>query len=338
MTGLAIATLVVPAVTAWIVIAILRRSRLARPLADIPNERSLHASPTPRVGGLGLIIAALPVVAWVGDAEIAILAACAALLAVVSIFDDVRSLPISVRLPAHAAAATVAILAIAGPARAHGGLGVVEAAVAIVAIVWMTNLYNFMDGSDGLAGGMTVIGFGALALAAASAREWPLAAACAAIASAGAGFLAHNFPPARVFLGDAGSIPLGFLAAALGLHGTLVDAWPLAFPLIVFSPFIADATATLARRVLRGEAFWRAHRSHYYQRLVLAGWSRRRLALAAYAVMAAAAVSAWALRPAEANVRFAIIACWVALYAVLFLAIERRVRPVAPDPGPSHGI
>jgi hypothetical protein len=106
----------------------------------------------------------------------------------------------------------------------------------------------------------------------------------------------------------------------------------------VFSPFIADATATLARRVLGGEAFWRAHRTHYYQRLVLAGWSRRRLALAAYVLMAAAAASAWTLRSAEANVRFAIIACWVALYAALFLAIERRVRPVAPHPGPSHGV
>jgi UDP-N-acetylmuramyl pentapeptide phosphotransferase/UDP-N-acetylglucosamine-1-phosphate transferase len=273
-----------------------------------------------------------------GDAPVVALIGCAALLAVISAIDDVRSLPISVRLPAHAAAATVAILAIAGPDRAHVGLGVVEAAVAIVAIVWMTNLYNFMDGSDGLAGGMTVIGFGAMALAAAAAREWPLAAACAAIASAGAGFLAHNFPPARVFLGDAGSIPLGFLAATLGLHGVLVDAWPLAFPLIVFSPFIADATVTLLRRVFRAETFWRAHRSHYYQRLVLAGWPRRRLALAAYALMAAAAASAWSLRFAGAGARFAIIAAWVALYAILFFAIERRVRPVATDPGPTHGV
>jgi UDP-N-acetylmuramyl pentapeptide phosphotransferase/UDP-N-acetylglucosamine-1-phosphate transferase len=330
MTEIAITALLVPAVAAWIFIAILRRSRLAARLADVPNERSLHASPVPRVGGLGLVAAALPVAAWVGDAPIAILAGCAALLAVVSAFDDVRSLPISVRLPAHAAAATVAILAIAGPARAHGGLGAVEAALAILAIVWMTNLYNFMDGSDGLAGGMTVIGFGALALAAAAAREWSLAAACAALASAGAGFLAHNFPTARVFMGDAGSIPLGFLAAALGLHGALLDAWPLAFPLVVFSPFIADATVTLARRVLRGERFWRAHRSHYYQRLVLAGWTRRRLALAAYALMIAAAASAWLLRAAEPHARFAIIAGWVALYAALFLAIERRVRPFPP--------
>ena len=107
------------------------------------------------------------------------------------------------------------------------------------------------------------------------------------------------------------------------VRSALLEAWPLPFPLLAFTPFLADATITLARRVLRGEAFWRAHRSHYYQRLVLAGWSRRRLAVAAYVLMAAAAASAWTLRSAEANLRFAIIACWVALYAALCLAIER---------------
>ncbi len=225
----------------------------------------------PRVGGLGLMAAALPVAAALGDAPIAILMACAAALVLVSAADDVRSLPISVRLPAHIGAATVAVLAIASPSAAHAGLDVVESAVAILSIVWMTNLFNFMDGSDGLAGGMALIGFGTLALAAALAGEWPLALACAAIASASAGFLAHNLPPARVFLGDAGSIPLGFLAGALGLHGVMTGAWPLALPLAAFSPFILDASATLLRRILRREPFWKAHRSHYYQRLVLAG-------------------------------------------------------------------
>jgi hypothetical protein len=137
-------------------------------------------------------------------------------------------------LPAHVAAAAVAILAIASPEAARAGLGIVESALALAAIVWMANLYNFMDGSDGLAGGMTLIGFGALALAAVLARQWPLALACAAIASASSGFLAHNFPPARVFMGDAGSVPLGFLAGALGLHGALAGAWTIALPVIVF--------------------------------------------------------------------------------------------------------
>jgi UDP-N-acetylmuramyl pentapeptide phosphotransferase/UDP-N-acetylglucosamine-1-phosphate transferase len=292
--------------------------------SDHPNERSLHHTATPRVGGLGWMLAALPVAAALGDASIAALVGCAAALAVVSLADDVRSLPISVRLPAHAAAAAVAVLAIASPTPAHSGLGVVESALAILAIVWMTNLYNFMDGSDGLAGGMALAGFGTLAIAAALARQWPLALACAAIASASVGFLAHNLPPARVFLGDAGSIPLGFLAGALALAGVMSGAWPLAVPLIAFSPFIVDASATLARRIVRGEPFWKAHRSHYYQRLVLAGWSRRRLAWGAYALMIAAGASALAARAAGPQVQFAIIAGWLAFHAALFVVIARR--------------
>ena len=316
--------LLVPALVAWLAISWLRGSRAANALTDVPNERSLHSAPMPRVGGLGLLAGALPLAAWFGDAPIFAMVVCAAMLAAISAADDRRSLPIAVRLPAHIAAGAVAILAIASPDAARTGLGIVESALALGAIVWMANLYNFMDGSDGLAGGMTLIGFGTLALAAVLARQWPLAMACAAIASASTGFLAHNFPPARVFMGDAGSVPLGFLAGALGLHGALVGAWPIAVPLIAFSPFIADATVTLARRVLRGEPFWKAHRSHHYQRLVLSGWSPRRLALAAYALMLAAAASALAARGADAHMQLAIIAGWAVMYAVIFLAITRR--------------
>jgi UDP-N-acetylmuramyl pentapeptide phosphotransferase/UDP-N-acetylglucosamine-1-phosphate transferase len=324
-----VAALVAPAVVAWVVIDALRRSRFAASLPDVPNERSLHATTKPRLGGLGVMAGALPVMAWAGDAPVDILAACAFLLAIVSLADDVRSLPIAVRLPAHVAAAVFAILAIAGPGAARDGLDVVEAALAIVALVWMTNLYNFMDGSDGLAGGMAVAGFGAMAIAAATAREWPLALACAAIASASAGFLAHNFPPARVFLGDAGSVPIGFLAGALGLHGALTQTWPIAFPILAFSPFIADASVTVARRIIRGDEFWRAHRTHYYQRLVLAGWSSRRLAIAAYGLMLAAAASALAARSLGLHGQLAIIGGWAVLYAALFIAIERRVQRAA---------
>jgi UDP-N-acetylmuramyl pentapeptide phosphotransferase/UDP-N-acetylglucosamine-1-phosphate transferase len=320
--------IVLPALVAWIAIASLRGSRAAKALSDVPNERSLHSTVMPRVGGLGLLVGALPVAAWFGDAPVRILIACAAALAAVSAADDRRSLPIAVRLPAHIAAAAVAILAIASPDAARAGLGVVEAALALAAIVWMANLYNFMDGSDGLAGGMTLIGFGTLALAAALSRQWPLALACAAIASASAGFLAHNFPPARVFMGDGGSVPVGFLAGALGLHGALSGAWPIALPIVVFSPFIADATVTLARRMLRGEPFWKAHRTHHYQRLVLSGWPPRRVALCAYALMLAAAASALVARGSEAYVQLAIIAGWAAVYAVIFLAITRR-NPVS---------
>ena len=127
-------------------------------------------------------------------------------------------------------------------------------------------------------------------------------------------------------MGDAGSVPLGFLAGALGLQGAVIDAWPAWFPVLVFSPFIVDATLTLARRVARRERFWTAHRSHLYQRLVLAGWTRRRLAWSGYALMAAAAASALVGRTAEAPVGFGIILFWAAAYLLLFIAIGRRTR------------
>lgn len=315
-----------PALVAYALTAFARSARWSAALSDHPNERSLHMRPTPRVGGIGLMAAALAGVCWYGDEALRAIAACALALALVSLADDVRSLPISVRLPAHFAAAAVAILAIGAPASGREGLGLVEAGVGILAIVWMANLYNFMDGSDGLAGGMALLGFGAFSTGAALAGQWPLAYACACIASAAAGFLAHNFPPARVFLGDAGSVPLGFLAGAIGILGIVAGAWTFAFPLLAFSPFIADASVTLARRVARGEPFWRAHRSHFYQRLVLAGWSRRRLAVASYALMALAGASALVARTAEARVQSAIIAGWIAAYALLFIAIERHSR------------
>ena len=160
-----------------------------------------------------------------------------------------------------------------------------EMALLIVAVAWITNLYNFMDGSDGLAGGMAAIGFAAYGLAAWWGDALALAAACVAISSAAVAFLLHNHHPARIFLGDVGSILLGFLAAALGVFGWREDLWPLWFPLLVFGPFIGDATLTLVRRLLRRERVWQAHRDHYYQRMVRMGFGHRATAWTGYAVM-----------------------------------------------------
>ena len=318
--------LLLPALVAALVIAAARRSSWARHVVDLPNERSLHSEPTPRLGGVGIALGALPLMCVAGNTTLCVIAACAAFLAVVSFIDDMRSLPVAVRLPAHFAAALVAVLAFASPAAGAPHWGWAGYALAVLAIAWMTNLFNFMDGSDGLAGGMATIGFAALAIAAAQSGYTPLALASLATSSAAAGFLLYNFPPARVFLGDAGSIPLGFLAGAFGTWGAVLGAWPAWFPLLVFSPFIVDASVTLLRRLLSGESIWRAHRAHYYQRLVLAGWSRRRLALAAYALMAAAGASALAALGQDAEVQCAIILAWGAIYVSLLFAIGRRTR------------
>ena len=315
-----------PAVVAWVLIAILRRSPLAARFADQPNERSLHEAATPRVGGIGVMVAALAFSAAWATQGLTVVLGAALFLAIVSLADDLRALPISVRLPAHLAAAAIVILTIAAPDAGRPAFGAVQAAIGWLAIAWMTNLYNFMDGCDGLAGGMALIGFAALAVAAGMAGDPALAFACACVASAAAGFLVHNFPPARVFLGDAGSIPLGFLAASLGLVGFVQGAWPAWFPVAVFAPFIADATLTLVRRIVRGEPFWKAHRSHGYQRLVLAGWSRRRLALSAYFVMLLTAAAALAALRCEPAMRSGIIMALSVCYLLLFAGIEMRAR------------
>lgn len=271
---------------AAVIFALLRRAS-GLPL-DRPNERSLHQVPVPRVGGIGIVAGVL--LAFVLLRAEPLLAALVAALAAVSYADDRAHLPIAIRFAAHLAAAAVFVYA------AASDVSFVWQAALVLAIVWMTNLYNFMDGSDGLAGGMALFGFSAYALAAWLAGDLIFAIVAASVAAAAAAFLAFNFPPAKVFMGDAGSIPLGFLAAALGVLGWRTGHWPLWFPVLVFSPFIADASITLARRMLRGERFWRAHRTHYYQRLVLLGWGHRNTALAEYALMAACGAGAlWAL-------------------------------------------
>lgn len=299
----------------WLLLAwLLRRGRLPM---DHPNERSLHATPTPRIGGLGIMAGVFAAAAWLGGAGVLPVVLAAFALAALSLLDDVRGLPIRVRFLAH-------FLAAAGCLLALGLTGWVLLA-GTLATVWMTNLYNFMDGSDGLAGGMAVIGFGALALAAWMGDAHGLAVFSAAIAAAALAFLRFNFPPAQVFMGDAGSIPLGFMAAALGILGVRQNVWPWVFPLLVFSPFIVDASTTLTRRVLRGEKVWQAHRSHYYQRVVLLGASHRQLTIAAWVLMLMMAALAFFLRAFPQHAAGVLILS-AATYMLIFVAIDFRWR------------
>jgi UDP-GlcNAc:undecaprenyl-phosphate GlcNAc-1-phosphate transferase len=314
-----------PAVVAIVVIALLKISPLASRIVDRPVDRSLHAIATPRFGGLGLLLGAMPVVFFHGTPEIRWIAGAAVALAMVSFADDLRSLPVALRLPCHLAAAAFAVGVAGTQGLLAGAASAAIAAVALLAIAWMTNLFNFMDGADGLAGGMALIGFGVLALAALRGGDPAIAHACIALSSAAAGFLAFNFPPARVFMGDAGSVPLGFLAGAFGWLGAVRDLWPWWFPVLVFSPFIVDATVTLARRVAKRAPCLRAHRDHYYQRLVLGGWTHRRVAFAAWALMAAVAASAIVALGQHAEVQGAIILFWAIVYGALLASIERRM-------------
>lgn len=265
---------------ALIAVRWLARSRLALIAVDRPNERSLHDKPIPRTGGLGVhagILLAWPIA---GFAMPAIIWVSVAGLLIVSLIDDIRGLPVLARLAAHLlTSSTVATLFLLPD---HG---LMAACIATLGMAWIINLYNFMDGADGLAGGMAFFGFGFYGVAALHAGSTDFALVNFSICAAAFAFLLFNFHPARIFMGDAGAVPLGFLAGAIGIIGWLRQEWTWWFPLLVFSPFIVDASVTLARRTFQGARIWQAHRDHYYQRLVRLGWGHRRTAIAEYALM-----------------------------------------------------
>ena len=161
-----------------------------------------------------------------------------------------------------------------------------------LAMAWVTNLYNFMDGADGMAGGMAVSGFLAYGAAASFDGLTPLSILNFSIAASALAFLAFNFSPAKIFMGDVGAVTLGFSAAAIGTIGWRDGVWSPFFPVFVFSPFIADASLTLLQRILARKRFWQPHREHYFQKLVQMGWGHRKTALAEYVVMGIASLLA----------------------------------------------
>lgn len=297
----------------------LLKTRLAWRIAiDRPNTRSLHVLPVPRVGGWGVLPGACILLATLGG-ELRGIAVGAAFLGIVSQWDDRKGLSARVRFGAHLLSAVFFVWGTWG-ALLPGWLSI----LICIGVIWSINLYNFMDGSDGMAGGMAVIGFAAYAWMGMAAGS-PIGLGAAAVSGAAFGFLLLNFHPAKIFLGDAGSVPLGFFAATFGLLGWGQDVWPAWFPLMVFSPFIADATFTLARRLARGERFWEAHREHFYQRMVqMTGHAST--AWRWYGFMLAAAVLAMVGTRFSAIGQAGMLGGWVAVLAASGAFIEQRWR------------
>jgi UDP-N-acetylmuramyl pentapeptide phosphotransferase/UDP-N-acetylglucosamine-1-phosphate transferase len=247
---------------------------------DRPNERSSHAARTPRGGGLALIPLLLASwatwVLWTDSAPVGFWTVLfgALLLALVSLADDLRGLPAGPRLAIQAAAVLLGLPGLADAGAVFQGLlpAVVDAVAAGLIWLWFVNLFNFMDGIDGISGveassigaGLALVAL--LALLPPSLLVLPLLLVGAAL-----GFLAWNRPPAKIFLGDVGSIPLGYLLGWLLLMAAARGQWAPALILPLY--YLADATLTLAARALRGAKVWRAHREHFYQRAVQGGLS-----------------------------------------------------------------
>jgi UDP-N-acetylmuramyl pentapeptide phosphotransferase/UDP-N-acetylglucosamine-1-phosphate transferase len=256
-----------------------------RAILDRPVERSSHEVPVPRGGGLAVVPPLLLVwllLALAGRAPMSAagLALIAGGLAALSWLDDLRGLPVVLRLLGHLAA-VAAGLALLGPALVFQGLlpPLLDRVAAALLWTWFVNLYNFMDGIDGIAGVETAaLGLGiALVLLLADDSDDGSALLALSAAAGALGFLRWNWQPARIFLGDVGSVPLGYLLGALLLVLAGRGLWVPALILPLY--YLADAGLTIAWRLMRGERFWRPHRQHFYQR-ALAGADHAAVALA----------------------------------------------------------
>ncbi len=297
-------TLLVAALTLFV----LRRSRQLPP--DLPNARSLHRSAIGRGGGVSIWLGWLAGTLWLASPAPWLFPLLG--LIVVSLLDDRFGIAAGWRLLAQIVAAAAWIRL--------AGLDVDSLGFALVllSVVWMANLYNFMDGSDGLAGLTTIIGFGTLGAAATLSDQ---GAPILAIAIAAIPFTWCNWPPARVFMGDVGSVPLGFLAAVFAITGWQAGWWPLWFPLLVFLPFVADASLTLLLRLLRGEKIWRAHREHAYQRLVQLGLGHGGTLALYGALIVGTSGSAFAALLRAPTAGPLLLAAWSVVFGVLFAVV-----------------
>ena len=242
------------------------------------------------------------------------LGAALLLLGLVCWWDDRHGLNAGIRFGAQCLAALLAL-----------GFGLTLSPLALlvclILVVWGANLFNFMDGANGLAGSMMLSGFSCYAVVS-YATDPALAGVSATLAGAAIGFLLFNWDPARLFLGDLGSVPAGFAMTTLGIYGWENNLWPFWFPWLVFSPFIADASVTLLRRLLRRERIWQAHREHFYQRLILSGVSHRDTALLWLAMMLVSAALAIVLRQQSGVV----VTIGLALQAALLLAVATWIE------------
>lgn len=278
---------------------------------DVPNHRSSHTRPTPRVGGLGVVAAfvlLLPLLwimllpdssNWLFATRFGLALLGYVVIAGVGLIDDMRRIGPLTKYLGQFIAALIAIwsevtflyLHIPFVGRFELSLlgmagGVIGAALTILWLTGFSNMFNFMDGIDGLAGGSGMIYGLALAVVCSLTGHRLLAAGSLVLAAACLGFLIHNFPPARIFMGDVGSLFIGYVLAAFAVLTSNSGVHPVPFPaiLLIFAPFIYDTTLTLFLRWRRGERLHEAHRDHLYQRLIKTGQSHRQVTLTYYAL------------------------------------------------------
>ncbi|HEV2990115.1 MAG TPA: glycosyltransferase family 4 protein [Candidatus Angelobacter sp.] len=288
------------ALLSWVLVGFIIKKAPVIGLMDRPNDRSLHTQTTPRGGGLGFILTWLfgCIVWWCSRGRgglpwgsLTVFVAAVMIIAIISLWDDFRSIGVGIRLAVHLVCATVAIAGFSYFRTVNVGfivpLGWAGMLVTAIWMVGLTNVFNFMDGVDGIAGIQGLVAGLAWSIAGGYFHLPTVAVLGALLAGGCAGFLIRNWSPARIFMGDVGSAFLGFCFSALPLIMLIeingrADAYMVAsvpgFALMVVWPFVADGMLTFFRRLLNREPVWKSHRGHLYQRLVQAGLSHSTVA------------------------------------------------------------
>lgn len=303
-------------------------------ILDYPNSRSLHTVPIPRSGGVavltGIVVGGLFWFASFYNREVCTAVVSALLpVASVSFLEDRYGVHFGVRILFHFCAATV----LYSMGYEISRIELMEVSwiispfvgffLSTLYVVWMINLYNFMDGMDGFASGMAVIGFTSFAFLGWQSNNTLFVGASLIIVGASLGFLAFNFPPAKIFLGDTGSSTLGLLVAVFSLWAAQKNIFPLWIAGLIFSPFIVDATVTLCYRTLTGQKIWLPHKTHCYQLLAQTSWGHRDTLFAEYVLMLACSGSALVAMQLSTDAQVVLLLCWLLIYALLVWGIRR---------------
>lgn len=344
-----LSSLVLALLVGWPVWKLLSRSGVV----DQPNVRSSHSTPTVRGGGIGIVCVLLAGGIVLGlaaqDFSLWITLGATLFLAVVSFVDDIRSVSPGVRFTCQAMCALATLAAMGFPqitlTLQHGGGWVIpmwlSSAVLFFWICGYTNAFNFMDGINGIAGGQALITSGATVwiaiLAGAPANEVSLLFICI-IAGAAAGFLPYNFPKARMFMGDVGSAPLGFLLSAVAVWVAAKFGWWLLIPLLLLhTNYILDTAITLLRRILQGQRWYAPHREHFYQRLIRAGKGHTFVTLCEMGiqlgVVALAITYLNSTAFARAGLVLLVLVLWLAFFGWCELVFVRSSKVVSPLAG-----
>jgi len=330
----------------WPTCAVLLRLRIL----DQPNLRSSHVAPTPRGGGIAILLVIIAASLWLSRAHEDRLMWIAPLVAVwvgiVSLVDDVRGLSAGVRFGTHIAGALVLIWGL-GFTTSVGPMAILAEQlqlpfplIMLLMVFWIvgyTNAFNFMDGINGIAGIQAGVGaFAMAAVAGVSIGRWDSAPVIFSLAVSGAalGFLPHNFPKAQMFMGDVGSAPLGMLLSFLVLWICREHSFQLFIPLaMIHANFILDTSVTLLRRIARGDRWLDSHREHFYQRLVRAGFSHTAVTIWEGCILVIASVISILVARSSTTVQLGalviVIFIWVGFFSIaeyIFRGCNQKFR------------